>query len=198
MQQLIYKIQFKFPDRIFANLMKLSSGSDHTLNIILAARTTEINDILLTGLGIALRDWARQDKVLINSGGHGREEIINRIDITRTVGWFTTQYPVLLDISESEDVSYNIMAVKETLRRIPNKGIGYGILTAKKGNEAAEIFVEPEVSFNYLGQFQEANTEAGFINVSQMSCGDIRLKDIKLTHALITADTSIPQIEFGL
>jgi amino acid adenylation domain-containing protein/non-ribosomal peptide synthase protein (TIGR01720 family) len=159
----------------YAETIDMSLNEEETemlLKRVNWAYNTEINDILLTSLGIALRDWARQDKVLINLEGHGREEIINGIDIIRTVGWFTTQYPLLLDISESEDVSYNIMAVKETLRKIPNKGIGYGILTAKKGNEAAEIFVEPEVSFNYLGQFQETNTESGFINVSQMSSGE--------------------------
>ena len=92
------------------------------------AYSTEINDILLTALGMALRDWTGENKFAVNLEGHGREDIINDINITRTVGWFTAIYPVILDVSKIEDISYQIKLTKENLRHIPSKGIGYGII----------------------------------------------------------------------
>src|SRR5690606_35148625 len=79
--------------------------------------------------------------------GHGREEIDGRIDITRTVGWFTTMYPVRLEVSE--ELGNSIKKVKESLRQIPNRGIGYGALLGYKPNSL------PRISFNYLGQFDK-------------------------------------------
>jgi len=121
---------------------------------------TEINDILLTSLGLATWEWSGNEKILINLEGHGREAIIKGIDISRTVGWFTSQYPVLLDMkplvtAESEQLGMQIRHVKENLRRIPNRGIGYGILrylTSPEKKEAASFKLQPEISFNYLGQ----------------------------------------------
>ncbi|NIM16561.1 MAG: amino acid adenylation domain-containing protein [Candidatus Aminicenantes bacterium] len=117
---------------------------------------TEINDILLTALGLAVKHWAGIDKILVNLEGHGREMVVEDVDITRTVGWFTTQYPVIMDMEKSEDLSYSIRNVKETLRCIPHKGIGYGILkyltpSDKKGD--MRFSHEPEILFNYLGKF---------------------------------------------
>ncbi|MDQ1349923.1 MAG: hypothetical protein QG657_224, partial [Acidobacteriota bacterium] len=117
---------------------------------------TEINDILLAGLVSALREWWGIEKVLINLEGHGREELLENIDISRTVGWFTSQYPVLLKLSRPGNLDYLLKEVKETLRRIPRRGIGYGILkylTAadKKGTFPSTL--EAEINFNYLGEF---------------------------------------------
>jgi len=120
------------------------------------AYNTEINDILLTTLGLAIKEWSGNDKVLINLEGHGRENIIEPVDISRTVGWFTTEYPVILDMGKSQQLSYQIKYVKETLRSIPNKGIGYGILrylTPAEKKPGVSMTLEPEIGFNYLGQF---------------------------------------------
>ncbi len=120
------------------------------------AYNTDINDILLTALGLALKGWRGIDKVGINLEGHGRESILEGLDISRTVGWFTSQYPVILDMQGSEDLPYTIKSVKETLRQIPRKGVGYGILkylTPIENIRGHRFVLEPEVSFNYLGQF---------------------------------------------
>jgi len=137
------------------------------------AYNTEINDILLTALGLSLTEWTGNQKVLINLEAHGRESIIEGVNLSRTVGWFTTQYPVVLDMSRSEDLSYAIKCIKETLRRIPNKGIGYGILrylTPEEKKDGLVCGVEPEINFNYLGQFGQESS-AGFIQSSVMSPG---------------------------
>ncbi|MGC5773688.1 amino acid adenylation domain-containing protein [Paenibacillus pabuli] len=124
---------------------------------------TEINDILLAALGRAVREWTGEDNVLICLEGHGREDIMKNVNISRTVGWFTSIYPVVLNIPGSADISYHIKSVKENLRRIPNKGIGYGILRYLGENrleEEMQFRLEPEIKFNYLGQFDnDVNTE---------------------------------------
>jgi non-ribosomal peptide synthase protein (TIGR01720 family) len=116
---------------------------------------TEINDILLGALSLAIKDWKRENKVLLNLEGHGREEVSAGMDVTRTVGWFTSQYPVVLKVWDN--VPVHIMETKEQLRKIPKKGIGYGILryiSDLAGEEKSKLALKPEISFNYLGQFE--------------------------------------------
>lgn len=116
---------------------------------------TDANELLLTALGLALSEWTGHDQIVISTEGHGREGHAPNIDISRTVGWFTSIYPILLDMSIPEpfedQLAYRIKTTKDMLRRVPNKGTGYGLLTHK-----GELpHKEPEVSFNYLGQFSE-------------------------------------------
>ena len=92
------------------------------------AYDTQINDLLLTALARAAQACCSMDRMRVLLEGHGREEIAAGIDITRTVGWFTTIYPVALDISGAATVAESIPRIRAGLRRIPNKGIGYGIL----------------------------------------------------------------------
>ncbi|KAF6583537.1 non-ribosomal peptide synthetase [Paenibacillus sp. EKM211P] len=126
------------------------------------AYRTEINDLLLTAVGMALQAWSGNDRFLINLEGHGREPILSEVDITRTIGWFTSQYPVLLDMPEETALSQRIKHVKEGLRSIPQKGIGYGALkylfdsqTQASEGPSAIFTTAPEISFNYLGQFDQ-------------------------------------------
>ncbi|MCP5049826.1 MAG: non-ribosomal peptide synthetase, partial [bacterium] len=96
--------------------------------------STEVNDLLLTALGLAIRDTMGLDKVVVALEGHGREQGVLAIDVSRTVGWFTSVYPVLLDLSygaaPGQDPDHilarQVKEVKESLRRVPNKGTGYG------------------------------------------------------------------------
>jgi fengycin family lipopeptide synthetase A len=116
---------------------------------------TDANELLLTALGMALSEWTGHDHIVISTEGHGREGHVPNIDISRTVGWFTSIYPILLDMGIPEpfedQLAYRIKTTKDMLRRVPNKGTGYGLLT-----HIGELrHKEPEVSFNYLGQFSE-------------------------------------------
>jgi amino acid adenylation domain-containing protein/non-ribosomal peptide synthase protein (TIGR01720 family) len=152
------------------------------------AYNTEINDILLTALGMAVNEWRGVEKVSINLEGHGREEIIEGININRTVGWYTSQFPVILDMSQPGHLSYQIKTVKETLRRIPKKGIGYGILkylTPPEKEGGLKFRLEPEISFNYLGQFgQGSNDSDSIIRMSEMNDGDRTSPELEQMHAL--------------
>ncbi len=117
------------------------------------AYNTEINDLLLSALTMAVSKVIEQDQFIVNLEGHGREEIIEGVDLSRTVGWFTSAYPVYLE--RQENIETTIKQVKESLRKIPNKGLNYGI-----GRYLAEVEQLKEfnldISFNYLGQFSDA------------------------------------------
>ncbi|BFH70999.1 hypothetical protein PsJ27TS7_49990 [Paenibacillus dendritiformis] len=123
---------------------------------------TEMNDLLLAALGLAVQAWSGRERVLVNLEGHGREDILPDVDITRTVGWFTSQFPVVLEPGHAQALGHQVKQVKESLRRIPNKGIGYGILRYLSVPRDGERFaLEPEISFNYLGQFDQDYESSG-------------------------------------
>ncbi|PQP84731.1 non-ribosomal peptide synthetase [Paenibacillus sp. PCH8] len=123
---------------------------------------TEMNDLLLAALGLAVQAWSGRERVLVNLEGHGREELLPDVDITRTVGWFTSQFPVVLETGHAQALGHQVKLVKESLRRIPNKGIGYGILRYLSASHDGERFaLEPEISFNYLGQFDQDYESSG-------------------------------------
>src|SRR5262249_20607140 len=89
---------------------------------------TQINDVLLMALAQAFSRWTGERRVLVDLEGHGREEIIENIDLSRTVGWFTTIFPVLLDLRDSQTPADALKLIQQQLQRIPNRGIGYGLL----------------------------------------------------------------------
>ncbi|MGD2088933.1 MAG: amino acid adenylation domain-containing protein [Candidatus Aminicenantes bacterium] len=166
----------KFKNRESVSLKLTSQETEKLLKEVNRAYGTEINDVLLVALGMAVNDWCGNPKVLVNLEGHGRESIIADINITRTIGWYTTQFPVVLPMEKNRDLSYSIKAVKEMLRRVPNKGIGYGILKYLTPAEkrAGLVFThKPGISFNYLGQFgQEHNSGGEFTQISNLSMGN--------------------------
>jgi len=119
------------------------------------AYRTQINDLLLTAMALAYNDWSGSTKVRLAVEGHGREDIAEGIDLTRTVGWFTSIYPVALEVKEGGAIAEQIKRIKEQIRGIPNKGIGYGLLRYLSDREALRAGLsgeEPEISFNYFGQ----------------------------------------------
>ncbi|POO79777.1 non-ribosomal peptide synthetase [Bacillus sp. MBGLi97] len=140
----------------------------HLLTDVHQPYGTEINDILLSALGLTMKEWTDGAKIGINLEGHGREDIIPNVNISRTVGWFTAQYPVVLDMSEA-DASAVIKTVKENLRRIPDKGVGYGILRYFTETAETKGFT-PEISFNYLGQF-DSEVKTDFFEPSAFDMG---------------------------
>ncbi|RFP96423.1 amino acid adenylation domain-containing protein, partial [Pseudomonas putida] len=118
------------------------------------AYRTQINDLLLTALAQAVGRWSGQPEVLVRLEGHGREDLFGGIDLTRTVGWFTSLYPVKL--SPQADLASSIKTIKEQLRAVPDKGLGYGVLRYlgdAASREALAALPEGQIVFNYLGQF---------------------------------------------
>ncbi|GMX65464.1 hypothetical protein Elgi_47340 [Paenibacillus elgii] len=151
------------------------------------AYNTDINDLLLTALGMAVYRWTGSERVWIGLEGHGRESILPDIDITRTVGWFTSEYPIVLEMGAgggSDTLAYRIKRVKDSLRQIPNKGIGYGILKyLSEVSEDVRYAAKPEISFNYLGQFDQDLTHNA-LQVSPFACGSEISGHTERSHAL--------------
>jgi amino acid adenylation domain-containing protein/non-ribosomal peptide synthase protein (TIGR01720 family) len=139
---------------------------------------TQINDVLLTALAQTLRDWAKSRLLLIDLEGHGREDILSEVDISRTVGFFTTRFPVLLDLGDTKGHGAELTSIKESLRRIPNHGIGYGLLRYlsrdRSLSERLRDLPQPEVSFNYLGQLDTAIAESSLFAPSRELHGPVR------------------------
>ncbi|OLP65658.1 Surfactin synthase subunit 2 [Bacillus pumilus] len=136
--------------------------TEHLLTDIHHPYTTEMNDILLCALGLAVFEWTGQQHVHVQLEGHGREDILSGLDVSRTVGWFTSMYPVVLEARHGHDIASAIKATKEMLRRVPNKGIGYGILKYLTASQTHEKRMHPEISLNYLGQIDQEVTTALF------------------------------------
>jgi non-ribosomal peptide synthase protein (TIGR01720 family) len=137
----------------------VSLSSERTqllLHEVQEAYRTQISDLLLTALALAYESMTGERTVLVDLEGHGREDIFDKVDITRTVGWFTTRFPVLLDLTYSNEPGGALVSVKEQLRRIPKRGIGYGVLRYLSSNsqvaEQLKQMPQPEISFNYFGR----------------------------------------------
>ncbi|MGE7955442.1 non-ribosomal peptide synthase/polyketide synthase [Pseudomonas sp. NPDC089530] len=126
-----------------------------------AAYRTQINDLLLTALARVIGRWSGHESTLIRLEGHGREDLFDDIDLTRTVGWFTSIYPVKL--VPAPTLADSLKAIKEQLRAIPDKGIGFGALRylgSPRIREALGQLPRPRITFNYLGQF-DASFDGG-------------------------------------
>jgi non-ribosomal peptide synthase protein (TIGR01720 family) len=178
----------KFKNRESLNLRLNSQETGKLLKEVNRAYGTEINDVLLAALGMAVNDWCGSPRVLVSLEGHGRESIIEDINIARTIGWYSTQFPVVLHMEKTRDLSYSIKAVKEMLRRVPNKGIGYGILKylTPPEKKAGLVFThKPGISFNYLGQFgQEHKSDKGLFQISHLSAGNTINPELEAAFAI--------------
>ncbi len=144
-----------------------------------AAYRTQVNDLLLTALARVMVRWTGADSVLVQLEGHGREDLFDNVDLTRTVGWFTSVFPARL--APVADLGASLKQIKEQLREIPDKGIGFGAL-AHLGDAAAQqalqALPQPRLTFNYLGQFDgsfDAGADALFVPTSESGGAEVNL-----------------------
>ncbi|MET9611076.1 amino acid adenylation domain-containing protein, partial [Streptomyces sp. NPDC006512] len=129
------------------------------LTEVAARYRATVNDVLLTGFALAVAAW-RGDaggEVLVDVEGHGREAVVEGVDLSRTVGWFTSMFPVRLDAGSGGDLGRALKAVKEQLHALPDHGIGFGLLRYSGVDpQAAAVLAglaKPQIGFNYLGRF---------------------------------------------
>jgi amino acid adenylation domain-containing protein/non-ribosomal peptide synthase protein (TIGR01720 family) len=143
-----------------------------------AAYRTQINEVLLTALAQAWAQWSGAGMLLVDVEGHGREPLFDDVDLSRTVGWFTSLFPVWLEVGATAAPGAALQTVKEQLRRIPNRGMGYGVLRYLSGDtaivEQLRALPPAEVSFNYLGQGDQVWTEAALFGLARESSGPAR------------------------
>ncbi|MGW3270893.1 non-ribosomal peptide synthase/polyketide synthase [Streptomyces kronopolitis] len=114
---------------------------------------TQVNDILLSALGRTLARWSGRDTVLLGVEGHGREDLFDDLDLSRTVGWFTAEFPLALTVAPDADWRATVRSVKEQLRAVPLKGLSYGALRHLAGPGALPDAPSPQIGFNYHGQW---------------------------------------------
>ncbi|MEH2262095.1 condensation domain-containing protein [Nostoc sp.] len=150
------------------------------------AYNTQINDVLLTALVQTFTHWTGSHSLLIDLEGHGREDLFEDVDLSRTVGWFTSIFPVLLKLEDRNNPGEVLKSVKEQLRRIPNRGIDYGILRYLSPDESDQLqaFPQAEVSFNYLGQFDQTQLTTLGWKYAQESSGSIHSPKGQRRHLL--------------
>ncbi|MGE5334111.1 MAG: amino acid adenylation domain-containing protein [Nitrososphaerota archaeon] len=155
-----------------------------------------INDILLTALALALRRWTGSPTLWIDLEGHGRENISDSIDLSRTVGWFTAMYPVRIEMSPHVDPGQAIQMIKEQLRRIPHHGLAYGLLrylcTDAALRQQITAIPPPQISLNYLGQIHQLTGDVLTDFPAPESPGPIRSPDALRSH-LLEVDAAIIQ-----
>jgi amino acid adenylation domain-containing protein/non-ribosomal peptide synthase protein (TIGR01720 family) len=153
-----------------------------------AAYRTHINDALLTALAQAFRNWSGAQSLLVDLEGHGREELFDETDVSRTVGWFTTHFPLVLNLEETQEPGRGLKRVKEQLRRVPNRGIGYGLLRYMREHEEIGARLrnapQPEVSFNYLGQLDQTLPESSPLKLAKESAGAMRSEQARRSYLL--------------
>jgi non-ribosomal peptide synthase protein (TIGR01720 family) len=151
----------------------------------------QVNEVLLTAVAMALRSWTGAGVLLIDVEGHGREAVVAGADLSRTVGWFTTLFPLLVDLEGPGEPLVLLKRVKERLRAVPNHGIGYGLLRHVRKDEATENALRalplPEVSFLYLGRFDPAMAGSALFKPAAESSGPTRSPRGRRQHLLEVA-----------
>ncbi|MEU7861010.1 amino acid adenylation domain-containing protein [Nonomuraea sp. NPDC049141] len=186
-------------------------GSARTVSVRLSAETTrallrdvpgvyrtQVNDVLLGALATVLSAWTGGDTIPVEMEGHGREDLFDDVDLSRTVGWFTTLFPVALTVPSAPDWGAVIKAVKEQLREIPTAGLGYGALRYL-GNGGALGRGRPcQVGFNYHGRFDVDTDDGGLVRGWLPSPVADRSPDLARQNLIeVTGMVRQGELEFG-
>jgi amino acid adenylation domain-containing protein/non-ribosomal peptide synthase protein (TIGR01720 family) len=148
--------------------------SNYTSKLILEsskAYQTEIQDLLIYALTLTITSWNHTDSLLFAMEGHGREQLQEDIDLSRTIGWFTTIYPVCIALESNESLGNQLRSVKEQLRNIPQHGLGFGLL--KYINKHAELNKPAafDILFNYLGQIGDKEKKSSLLSKAAETAG---------------------------
>jgi amino acid adenylation domain-containing protein/non-ribosomal peptide synthase protein (TIGR01720 family) len=171
------------------------------LQTVPAVYNTQINDVLLTALARAWAKWTGSRTLYTNLEGHGRENLFEDVDVSRTVGWFTSIFPVRLELNDSGEnwqPGETLKSVKEQLRRIPQRGVGHGILRYLSGEPALQSRPDPAMVFNYLGQFDSALAGSKLLRFATESSGPWHSPKQKRRHVLeINSLVMNDRMEFG-
>ena len=145
------------------------------LSRVPAAYNTRIDDILLTAMAETINCWSEKDTLALCLEGHGREPIDDSVDLSRTIGWFTTHFPVTLKLDNFKPETA-IKSIKEQLRKTPDYGIGYGILryfsTDEKVTEQLKSIHQANILYNYLGQINSQTQGDMIFRPSYDNCGN--------------------------
>ena len=182
-------------------ILKLHLSTQDTSALLGSAHhayNTRSHDLLLTALAIACNQWHGASSTVISLESHGREAM-GDLNISRTLGWFTSIYPVLLDLTGADTLAGRIRLVKETLRQTPNNGLGYGVLKYLKPNSGLKSS-GAAIAFNYLGQFDQ-DLPSNWLELASESIGasvssSIRLPEDLLLTGMVTGQRLMLELHF--
>ncbi len=168
--------------------MSLTPGeTEALLHRVPAQAGTRINDLLLAAFARTLAPWIGHDAVLVDVEGHGREDLFDDVDLSRTIGWFTSIYPACLPAGDGSPGSA-ITAVKETLRALPHRGLSFGALRYLSPDADVRRTLErtprPQVLFNYLGQLDAIVSGSSLFRLSADSTGAWHATENRRSHLL--------------
>ncbi|MCP3144587.1 amino acid adenylation domain-containing protein [Pyxidicoccus sp. QH1ED-7-1] len=188
-----------------ARTLSTQLNADETrllLREVPAAYRARLQDVLLTALGQALAAWSGHPGFLVDSEGHGREDLFPDVDLSRTVGWFTAVHPMLLQVTPGASPGDALRSIRDGLKTLPGNGLGYGLLRYLRQDEAsARLRAQPsaEVSFNYLGQVDTAASDASLFTLASESSGPPLSPRALREHLLdVTAVIHGGQLQVGL
>ena len=176
-----------------ADTVSVRLDAEHTRQLLQQAPSayrTQVNDLLLTALARVLCRWSGHPSALIQLEGHGREALFDDIDLTRSVGWFTSAYPLRLTpvhIEEAAGQGASIKAIKEQLRSVPHKGLGFGVLRYLADDPIKQTMAalpSAEITFNYLGQFDQSFGSDALFHPLDEPAGTAHDPDAPLPNAL--------------
>ena len=167
--------------------------TDRLLHGLTTRHSVRFDEILLAALALALCRFTGGRTVLLELEGHGREEeAVTGVDLSRTIGWFTTHFPLLLELGDAVRPVEILRLVKESLRRLPHRGLPYGALRYLSAEWAGRGHLpEPPVSFNYLGQQDRGLPSSDLLAPTAESSGAERDPDMPRkaelgVHATVT------------
>jgi len=174
-----------------ARTVSVSLNKEETralLQDVTPAHDAQVNEVLLAACARACLRWTAETKLLVDVDGHGREDVVEGVDLSRTVGWFSALFPVLLECEPSGNMETVLQSVKIKLRAIPNRGIGYGLLRYMSYHAgigpALKTAPQAEICLTYLGQFDQTLNLASFFALAEESPGPFRSERGLRSHLL--------------
>ncbi|WP_234425521.1 non-ribosomal peptide synthetase, partial [Streptomyces kebangsaanensis] len=132
---------------------------------------TQVNDVLLSALGRTLARWCGRDTVLVGVEGHGREDLFDGVDLSRTVGWFTAEFPLALSVAPDTGWHDTLRSVKEQLRAVPLHGLSHGALRHLLPDSPLAAAPMPQVGFNYHGRWDADGGGSGLYGAALPPAG---------------------------
>lgn len=134
----------------------------------------QVQEVLLTALVQTLTTWIDTSTISLDLEGHGREDLFEAIDLSRTVGWLTSLFPVRLTLVPELETVEALQSIKQQLHQIPKAGIGYGVWRYLSADQPSLAGVNSPVRFNYLGQADTSLNQLALFRWATESCGSNR------------------------
>ncbi|HZI15394.1 MAG TPA: amino acid adenylation domain-containing protein, partial [Myxococcus sp.] len=173
-----------------ADTFSLRLSPEETLLLVQQVPTAyraRLEEVLLAALASALARHSGLSLVAVELEGHGREGLFEDVDLSRTVGWFTATYPALLPVPSQASPGTLLRAVRDSLRQVPHKGLGHGLLCHLGPDELASRLrarPRPQVTFNYLGLLDAAAAQSSLFSLSSEPSGQAQAADGMRSHSL--------------